>query len=1179
MIDCSGYAARPSAPVSSSLTAQAVPPDDLLMGGDGDDTLLGLGGNDTLAGSLGNDSLDGGADNDLLQGGTGNDLLQGGTGNDTLEGGDGIDTLSGGDGNDALNESVWIDFHTVHGGSIDGGAGDDTITAGADGYPIDGGDGFDTWITSASASGYVPLELGQVRHIEHIYYEWWSELLFVTPDTLIDAGQTLLVEAGGVNNLGGGLRFDASAETDGHVHVRSLRISPFGLIGSNDSITGGALADVIESFVGEDTLRGGGGDDTIDGGADVDTAVFSGNYADYSVTQVGSETHVSGADGNDVLLNVNVLRFDDQDVAVDIPGIIGIPAAGADSLRGGEGDDSLPGAGGNDSLAGDMGNDSLDGGADNDLLQGGTGNDLLQGGTGNDTLEGGDGIDTLSGGDGNDALNESVWIDFHTVHGGSIDGGAGDDTITAGADGYPIDGGDGFDTWITSASASGYVPLELGQVRHIEHIYYEWWSELLFVTPDTLIDAGQTLLVEAGGVNNLGGGLRFDASAETDGHVHVRSLRISPFGLIGSNDSITGGALADVIESFVGEDTLRGGGGDDTIDGGADVDTAVFSGNYADYTIERVAGEVLVSGADGNDVLRNMNRLQFSDQTIDLVTPGLYLIGSDVADVIEGGGGEDFIDGRAGDDALTAGAGNDEIDGGSGSDTMSGGSGDDVYHVDTTADVVAESGGDGTDTVASTVDYSLGQNVENLSLGDGASSGTGNALDNVIEANSGDNALSGGAGNDTLEGGAGNDTVIGGDGNDLIVGGSGAGNDTYRGGNGIDTVRYTSAVTGISVNLAAGTASGNEIGQDRVLGVENVIGGQSGDTIQGNVFANRIDGYTGNDMITSGFGNDTLDGGLGADSLAGGSGNDTYVVDQPGDIVVEAAGMGVDSVLAGVSWTLGLYQENLTLSGDAASAGTGNSLGNAISGNAGANLLSGGAGADVLRGQDGNDTLDGGTSNDTMFGGTGNDTYRVDSAGDVVTELAGAGTDTVNAVLSFTLGAAQEILQLLGVAALDGTGNALDNTLRGNGGGNLLSGLQGSDKLFGAAGADTLAGGLGKDFLSGGTGNDVFVFGDAADSGPFQAGRDVIQDFQQGQDLIDLSAIDANAVTTGTQETFTFIGSSAFSATDATGQLRFATDTVTGIGTLYGSTDADAQAEFSIQLNGISNLTGPDLFL
>ena len=138
-------------------------------------------------------------------------------------------------------------------------------------------------------------------------------------------------------------------------------------------------------------------------------------------------------------------------------------------------------------------------------------------------------------------------------------------------------------------------------------------------------------------------------------------------------------------------------------------------------------------------------------------------------------------------------------------------------------------------------------------------------------------SLEGGAGNDYLYAGAGDDMVNAGEGDDEIVGGDGAGNDTYVGGTGIDTVRYTSAVTGITVDLAKGTATGNEIGNDSLSGIENIIGGQAGDTLRGDAQANDIDGYTGDDLIEGEGGNDTLMGGVGNDTLNGGAGNDSLV--------------------------------------------------------------------------------------------------------------------------------------------------------------------------------------------------------------------------------------------------------------------------------------------------------------
>ena len=179
--------------------------------------------------------------------------------------------------------------------------------------------------------------------------------------------------------------------------------------------------------------------------------------------------------------------------------------------------------------------------------------------------------------------------------------------------------------------------------------------------------------------------------------------------------------------------------------------------------------------------------------------------------------------------------------------------------------------------------------------------------------------------------------------------------------------------------------------------------------------------------------------------MIGGAGNDSYVVDNAGDIVTEVAAGGTDSVQASVTYTLGAEVENLTLTGTGAINGTGNALDNGLTGNTGANRLDGGLGAD------------------TMTGGGGNDTYVVDNAGDVVVEAASGGTDTVESSVTYTLGAEVENLTLTGTAAINGTGNALNNMLTGNAAANVLTGGAGNDTLNGGAGIDTLVGGAGND--------------------------------------------------------------------------------------------------------------------
>ncbi|WP_052121366.1 calcium-binding protein [Inquilinus limosus] len=222
-------------------------------------------------------------------------------------------------------------------------------------------------------------------------------------------------------------------------------------------------------------------------------------------------------------------------------------------------------------------------------------------------------------------------------------------------------------------------------------------------------------------------------------------------------------------------------------------------------------------------------------------------------------------------------------------------------------------------------------------------------------------------------------------------------------------------------------------------------GTAAADRIVGSAEADQIYGLDGDDTLYGGDGSDWLVGGLGDDTLFGGLGDDSYDVDSAGDRVVERAGEGIDRVRASVSHQLSANVEILTLTGTADIDGFGNALDNTLIGNSGNNVLNGGAG------------------DDAMAGGTGNDVYDVDSTGDVASEGLDAGYDRVRASVSHTLSANVEELDLTGTADIDGTGNALANTIVGNAGANVLAGGAGDDVLIGGAGDDRLVGGIGND--------------------------------------------------------------------------------------------------------------------
>ena len=378
---------------------------------------------------------------------------------------------------------------------------------------------------------------------------------------------------------------------------------------------------------------------------------------------------------------------------------------------------------------------------------------------------------------------------------------------------------------------------------------------------------------------------------------------------------------------------------------------------------------------------------------------------------------------------------------------------------------------------------------------------------------------------------------------------------------------FTYTVTGGDTATVTVTLTG--VDSDDILfgteGADVMNGGNAGDT---------LNGFIGDDTLNGGAGRDTLDGGSGADDMTGGAGADTYYVDNVGDATTEAANQGRDLVIASLSWALADNIEDLTLSSEGASDGTGNALDNVINGNFVENLLDGGDGNDSLRGQGGDDSLiggagsdrlDGGLGADDMAGGANSDVYQVDNIGDTVTENAGEGDgDRIESRVTYTLPDNVEELLLRGGGAIDGTGNSDDNRMVGNGAANELAGAGGNDLLYGAGGNDTLRGGNGGDQLKGnegddelhgGAGRDQLFGGDGADGfyfdvAPGSANRDRIMDYSAADDTIFLDDAVFTAIgPTGTLDADAFVeGSAAADAEDriiydpATGRLYYDAD-------------------------------------
>ena len=442
----------------------------------------------------------------------------------------------------------------------------------------------------------------------------------------------------------------------------------------------------------------------------------------------------------------------------------------------------------------------------------------------------------------------------------------------------------------------------------------------------------------------------------------------------GVGDQVMGTAVAETLTGTPFDDDLQGLGGNDILIGGKGADA--MSGGSGDdiYEVTEV-GDVVTEAAS---------------QGIDTVWTSLanYTLTANVENLMLGGPGSFTGTGNGLNNLIGGGKGNDVLIGGAGADTMIGGLGNDTYEVDATGDVVIEVAGEGSDTIKTTLlNYTLGANLETLMfIGTGNFTGSGNDFSNSISGGGGNDTLSCGAGADVLSGGGGNDTLIGGTGFDIMFGGKG--DDLYFVTKETDVVQEFGN-DGLDAIFTSASFALNDFSE-----VENLIFSGSGSfSGSGNIFDNKIQGGNGGNVLSGGGGNDMLIDGTGFDIMFGGSGDDVYFVTKGSDVVQEFGNEGVDTIFTTASYALNDFSEveNLVFNGSGSFIGSGNIFNNIIKGGAG------------------NDTLTGGGGQDTLTGGLGADTF-------VLTELADSGVGAARDIITDFLSGTDHI-QFTGIDA------------------------------------------------------------------------------------------------------------------------------------------------------------------
>ncbi len=1110
----------------------------VVYGGAGNDVIFGSAGSDTLVAGTGNTSIYGDAGNEYVVGGSGNDWLQAGDGDATLTAGSGANTLLGGtntSGTYFLYGGAGTDF-------LQGGSGTNFIYAGDGGTAgtptevlgsqsdseslttIYGGDGVDFLQGGAGASllyagdggtSSAPTSVLGYTGDATIYGGLGTDVLqggsgsnvLYAGDGGTDDAPTTVLGGAGVSTLYGGNGVSLLQDTQSGEDLLVSEVADDSLIGiGNDTLVAGTGNDVMQADSGavtfefdqgftNDTVLAHGGSENIVFGPGIAPSDLSGTveFDGFGNAYLLLEYQGSTVSIQDALTgSLNSVSFADT---TDSP----MALFAADAVGGGTSLQTL--------LTDVLGGDASGSFGSNELVVSVENNDLVSAVNPNDTLSSWGSNSTLVGGG---STSSAAYI-YSAGDSASILGGVGRDSIV-------ISGAN--DTFVASTGN----------------------TEIFVNDASAVIQAGASA-----GVDTIVASVSYTAPTNVNILTLIGTANIAATGNAG-NDILTAGAGNDTLVAGTGADTLIGGTGNTTfvINSSSDVvrDTSSTTNNQivssVSYTLPTDINTLVLTGtanliakANGaNDTLVSNSGVDTliggsGNDTFVINNPGdVIVLGSGTATIIDQSppgyslpsGALTLILSGTGNLVGTADGGNDTLISNSGVDTLFGGSGNDTFVVNNSGDVVVDTLTTTSNTIDSSVSYSLPTNVNTLVLtGSAALLGTGNAAADLIQANSGNDTLVAGTGIATLVAGSGSDTFIVNDAADVVQGVPAGAHDTL-----MSSVSYSLA-TNLDTLVLTGTASltGTANSDNDTLvsnsGVDTLIGGSgnetyivnnAGDVIQdhspghgsvveasvgytlavssvtleltgtadlvgsANGFFDTVVGNTGHDTLIAASSFDVLVAGGAATTLEGLGQGEVFVVNSADDVVSASGSLaGTDAIQSSVSYTLSGGITRLTLTG------SGNLTGAAVTGN---NSIVGNAGLDILYAGSGADTLVAGSGADTLVGGTGSDTFVVNSTADVLQNISGAANNQVVSSISYTLPTNVSILTLTGYGALVGVGNGGNDTLTAN---------QGNDTLIAGAGVANLIGGLGAD---------LFIINNTADvvSNPdfaFSGGADTIQ--------------------------------------------------------------------------------------